>query len=351
MPFLPRPAPRLAPLFLFLIFLGSVSGLRAAGPSSSSPEEPSATAQGSTRLTLDSYAAMKKEAEETVEGTEGPERIARCEAFLKAHPDYPNRGRVLLVLVQDSLQTGSFDPAAMAARLEQVASLSERSGLALEEPDSYAWEPVWLVADNYFRYGLPLDSAQRLIDLGWKRLAQVRRMQRRGGKARGTLWRSEEENYDDVESSLRLDEARLKLARGDAAGALQSLRAGGAEKKEDEPALLLRNRADGATRRISLPGDDWREVTLAGATAALGKREQAREHLDRAMTFGEITPDLKDALEHLRRQLDRPAPEALEIRGEPVEAAELTMKDLEGKTSHLADFRGRVVLLLFWTTW
>lgn len=35
----------------------------------------------------------------------------------------------------------------------------------------------------------------------------------------------------------------------------------------------------------------------------------------------------------------------------PRPAPELALPDLAGKTVHLADLRGKVVLLIFWTTW
>lgn len=39
------------------------------------------------------------------------------------------------------------------------------------------------------------------------------------------------------------------------------------------------------------------------------------------------------------------------IRGAPAPAAEFTLRDLDGRSVSLGEFRGRVVLLNFWATW
>ena len=92
-------------------------------------------------------------------------------------------------------------------------------------------------------------------------------------------------------------------------------------------------------------------MTLARAYASQGKRPQAQEHLERVLAFGEIPPDLRDAVAKLRSELGVPAPEGSAFRGEPVQAPEFVLKDMEGKESKLGDYKGRVVLLVFWTTW
>ena len=341
----------LSPLFdaacriaVLSVLIGPVSWTRCVEAAPPSAAETSAAAPASQTPALEAYVEMKKAAEEAAEAPEGPQRIAKCEAFLKEHPDYPQLYEVLFPLIQDSLKTGDFDSARMAVSIERLVSMAR-------EGETAFWDPSWLVGEYYFRYGLPLDSASRLIDIGWKRLDQDRRERQWEKEPNEVFRKMEEEEVGYRESLLRLDEARLRLARGDAGGALRILQRDGKGKDLDEAGLFLRTRADGRIKTIPLAGTDWYELTLSRAYAALGNRAQASAHLERILGFGEITPDLKDALAQLRSELGQPAPGLREFRAEPSQAPELKLKDLDGKASQLSDYRGRVVLLVFWTTW
>ena len=88
----------------------------------------------------------------------GPERIARCEAFLKEHPGYPEPRPIIRVLVDDTLESGSYDPA-------HVARLVER--LAQPEGGSPNPSTAWMLEHYCLKYGLPPETARRL--LGWSR--------------------------------------------------------------------------------------------------------------------------------------------------------------------------------------
>src|SRR5438309_10113238 len=53
---------------------------------------------------------------------------------------------------------------------------------------------------------------------------------------------------------------------------------------------------------------------------------------------------------HMARRSSRPIDKAgAQMKGQP--APEFTLQSLDGKTVHLADFRGKGVLLNFWATW
>jgi hypothetical protein len=56
--------------------------------------------------------------------------------------------------------------------------------------------------------------------------------------------------------------------------------------------------------------------------------------------------------EALRKELGMPRASAgREFRAPPKRAADFTLEDLEGKKVALSDYRDRVVLAMFWSTW
>jgi len=53
---------------------------------------------------------------------------------------------------------------------------------------------------------------------------------------------------------------------------------------------------------------------------------------------------------HMARRNSKPLDKAgAQMKGQP--APEFTLQSIDGKTVHLADFRGKGVLLNFWATW
>ena len=53
----------------------------------------------------------------------------------------------------------------------------------------------------------------------------------------------------------------------------------------------------------------------------------------------------------LREEMKVPLPAAADVRADPVPAADFSLKDLDGNTVSLSDFRHKVVLVQQWTTW
>jgi hypothetical protein len=62
-------------------------------------------------MSLAQWREEEEAAEEAMNAPRGEERIARCEAFVRDHPDYPQLGWVLRVLVDASIEARSYDPA------------------------------------------------------------------------------------------------------------------------------------------------------------------------------------------------------------------------------------------------
>src|SRR6266705_2103411 len=109
---------RLAMPALTLLFLASFvpPGLASEGrpPGDGSPRR-----QAPPPMSMERWRELKQEAEEATEAPRGDERIAKCEAFLSLHPDYPELQFVLASLVDAYLDKGDFDPAHLASLLER----------------------------------------------------------------------------------------------------------------------------------------------------------------------------------------------------------------------------------------
>ena len=287
---------------------------------------------------IDAYLKVRAEAEEATGTPEGPERIRKCEQFLKAHPDYPNRTEIIWPIVNDSVKTSGFDPNRISDLLEELVTT--------KVGDEAAADASWVVPEYHLRHNFSLDRAERLIRLSRERLERDRQKLR--ARPESDQRRDKLAELDYRESGLNMAEARLRLARGDAAGALEIL---DRHWPPSDSGMVMRSRKDGALRNLPTDRNDWLDLTRAGAYARLGNRARAREYLDRVLLLEEAEPDLKATVDRLRADLGVPPPAPLEFRADPRPAPEMKLKDLAGKTAQLADFRGRVALLMFWTTW
>jgi hypothetical protein len=97
---------------------------------------------------------------------------------------------------------------------------------------------------------------------------------------------------------------------------------------------------------------DWLYVTLSEAYARLGDRALARQCLAKVKEFGgNHFQEMSPKVEKLRRELKVAPPALAETRSEPTPAQDFTLDDLQGKPVSLSDYRGRVVLVMLWTTW
>jgi len=150
-------------------------------------------------------------------------------------------------------------------------------------------------------------------------------------------------------------EARILLARQDAAGAIRKLLEAEAADARVGATLLPLVDARGRVVRTLPNGErssDRLNLTLAAAYTKIGKRSEAIARLDRVQDFvpGQY-PDVGPEVEALHRELSVPAPEGWVVRAPPVKAEDFHLKDLRGRSVALSDFRGSVVLTMFWSTW
>lgn len=308
--------------------------------------QPSATAHAgkAAPITMEQWAKERQEADDAMSATRGDERIARCEAFLRDHPDYPDPYRILIVLVEAYVDTGRFNPARLAELLEQASSLSVLAGQS---------SPEFLVSRYYFKHHLPLDSAERLLQKG-----------RAGIAAEETaLARMSDSVQKDTKryflamrkASIELSEGRILLARGSHQAALDYLLR--AESTGFDAGWLgpsLQPAGKGAAQRFPGGFSSPDNLNLALATAYLrtGDKKRAKQRLSLVNAFmPELHPEVALEREKLFQELDVHPPAPREARAEAVAAEDFRLKDLDGKEVALSDFKDRVVLAMFWATW
>jgi len=296
-------------------------------------------------MSMERWRELKQEAEDATEAPRGDERIARCEAFLSRHPDYPELQFVLTSLVDAYLDKGDFDPAHMA-------SLLERQSVA-GSPYGPGELPEFLVGRYYFKYKLPLSSAERLLKKAWEGIAADRRALAKDTdperRKEGLLRLEKREFMTD------LAEGRVRLARGNTSSALGILlQAESLGNRTGQTGIQLRE-ADGKLVRTLPRGSgqsDLLNLSMATAYARLGRRQEAEVRIGRVEDlipgyYEEVGP----ARDALLADLGLPLVERQEIRADPKPAPEFKFKDLQGKEVALSDFRDQVVLAMFWATW
>ena len=320
--------------------------LSAALPGAADDELTKLSAPGATKtpVTMEQWAKVRQEAEEAMDAPRGDERIARCEAFVREHPDHTDLGRVITTLVEAYVESAKFEPARVVQLLQQLAGLP-----TLE----YERRPESLVDRYYFKYKLPLDSAEKL-------LAKARTQVASEEAALAKMPAGKRKDYRRMSLEMRkplieLSEGRILLARANFPAALDHLlRAESLGLASGWLGPSMRPAGKGAPRGFFAPHPSTDKLNLALATAYLriGDRKHARQRLDRVQAFvPEFLPEIAWGREQLIQELEVRYPEPWEVRSEPRIARDFHYKDLDGKEVALSDFKDRVVLAMFWTTW
>jgi hypothetical protein len=331
--------PRHPRLFPFILLIATfLAGPASAG--SGKEESPQALGASPKKLSLDAWRSLKNEADEIGQLPRGPKRIAKCHALLKEHPDYPDPYTILRTLVDDTLETAGYDPGRVAALVERMHGARK---------DEYGRSALYLVEQYHLKHHLPLESADRLLASSRRGIEESRRL-------------AEKEDDPDVrdqidpaaaEFRLLLDEGRVLLARGDAAGAMKKLQE--AEEKGRATGQFLQTRDARTKTSTILPAGSPLlarfDLTLAEAHLRLGNNAAAIQRLLQARDFQVPGDEMAQEISRLQETLKVPAATTVEVRAAPGHAGDFSLEDLQGKTVRLSDYRGRVVLVMLWTTW
>lgn len=321
-------------LMALLLFRASYGAEASAAPT------PQGKPDGSVaQLTLDEWRALRKLVQEVASTTPGPERIARCEAFLKEHPDDPSSSIILDSLLVDKLMTPGFDPNDATDLLEKMAA-SRASG--------YGEQELYVVQEYCLPYHFPIASCQAILGRSRKAFEASRRLEKRDEVS--SLWGR---SVAAIECQLLLEEGRVLLEAGDSSGALQKLLQSEACRERDGSLVSLRDSRGGGAQFFPTPSGDanWLNLSLAEAYARSGKNGEAVERLRWIQGTGEPERGFRARLHELEAQLKVTPVEMTEFRGEAVPAPDFELEDLEGKKVRLSDFSGKVVLVLIWDTW
>jgi hypothetical protein len=199
------------------------------------------------------------------------------------------------------------------------------------------------------KYGLPPETARRL--LGWSR--EVLLQQQRSLEKEPDPTIRDASRMDVQEFRLLIDEGRILLAEGDATAALKKLREAERAGRKAGQLIVLRNSRGEEISSVS-PGSpwmDWLKLSMATAEARLGESAAAKEHLAQVRNFGGSSSEIFGSLGKLRESLKVPFPALTEVRANPVAAADFTLEEMGGNKVSLSEFRGKVILIMLWTTW
>ena len=321
-------------LFLFRASYGAQA--------SAAPTPKGKPAGSAAQVTLEEFRALRKLSQEAMSSPPGPERIARCEAYLKEHPDSPNSPFILDTLLMDKLMTPGFDPHDATDLLEKVAA-SRASGYG----SGYGEQELYVVQEYCLPYHFPVATCQAILARSRKAFEADHRLEKRDEVS--SLWGH---SVAAIECHLLLEEGRVLLEAGDASGALQKLLQSEGCSQRDGSLVSLRDSKGRSAQFFPTPSGDasWLNLSLAEAYARSGKKGEAVERLRWIQGTGEPEKGFRARLHELEEQLKVTSPEMTEFRGEAVPAPDFELEDLDGKKVRLSDFSGKVVLVLLWST-
>ena len=291
---------------------------------------------------MQKWREAREEADAAMDAPMGEKRIARCEAFLQKYPDYPDSE-----WVQKSLIDATIEKDKPHLDFAQLDGMLRR--MAKGKPGNYSN----MVLDGYYlNLGFPPEMMERVALQGRQALAREKAdlaSELDPRKRRANLL-----SLQAREVSARISEGRILLAKHDDTGAIRKLLEAEKTDSQSGMASLTLVNPEG-TVAATLPSanavSDRLNLALAVAYVRTGKRQEAIARLDRVRNFLDFDDDLRTGTEALRKELGLAAPDPRAIRSDPKPSSDFHLKDLQGREVALSDFRGRVVLVMFWATW
>ncbi|MCA9706948.1 MAG: redoxin domain-containing protein, partial [Myxococcales bacterium] len=286
---------------------------------------------------LDQWRDVKKEGEAAARVADLEQRIEKCRAFVKAHPEHQATADVLESLSDALIEKGGFDPAELAGCLEAKAELEDESSL-----------PTELVERYHLKHDLPTESGLRLLALSRERLDQDEKELALESDERRREWMELRIAYQRAKTHGF--EARLHLRDGKVDLAMDALERAQAETTKLAKDIQLRD-ADGKPVRTMAAGVlEELFVLSAEAHKRKGDEAAAREALSQALGFMNDI-EVRRMYDQLRDSLQVGKGDEQEVTAAAQAAQKFELEDLKGKKVKLEDYRGKVVLVTFWATW
>jgi thiol-disulfide isomerase/thioredoxin len=300
--------------------------------------EPTASGATPVRpIALDRWREIQKLGRIAARSPGLDERIDKCRAFIEDHADHQEAGAVLAALSDSLVERGDYDASELVHCVELRAELDE---------DDFSL-PIEMVREFHIKHDLPLASALSLLKVSRKRIAR---------QWKDLEFETDERYREYREAGLRhgrtqtyVVEGRLHVERNEPSKALAAL-----DKAEREAAEfatdIIAIDAGGKTHTLVAGTLDELHLLRAAALMALERPGSARASLGRTLGFF-TDPRLLSLYESTRDALGMRSSSEQVVRAPPLMAQNFELSGLDGTKVRLSDFRGKVVIMTFFSTW